>query len=86
MATEKENKKDKDQNKPANKIDKEKLDQLEKERQKRSGIPFENQHSSSDPNRAPAGDDRDVNQPQHHEGYVEPYNKKTFHNDKKTKK
>ena len=79
MASDKE--KDKDKN-----IDKEKLDQLKKERDKQTGIPFENEHVSSDPNRSPSGDDRDVNKPHHHEDYVEPYNKKKFNNDKKTKK
>lgn len=65
---------------------KEKLDRLKLEHDEQTGIPYENEHVSSDPNRSPAGDDRNANKPHHPEGYVEPYNKKKFNNDKKTKK
>lgn len=67
-------------------VDKKKLDELKKERDEQTGIPYENEHSSSDPNRSPSGDDRDANKSHHHEDYVEPYTKKKFHNDKKDKK
>jgi hypothetical protein len=77
MSNDKENK---------GKVDKEKLDKLKKERDQQTGIPIENENVSSDPNRTPAGDDRDKNVSQHPEDYVEPYNKKKFHNDKKTQK
>lgn len=77
MASDKENK---------DKIDKEKLDELKKKKDEQTGIPIENENVSSDPNRSPKADDRDANVSHHHEDYVEPYNKKKFHNDKKTQK
>lgn len=63
------------------KIDKEKLDKLKKERDQQKGIPIENEHVSSDPNKSPAGDESNakVNRNPAHE----PYNDKRYDPDPK---
>lgn len=66
------------------KTDKEKLDQLKKERDQQKGIPIDNEHVSSDPNKSPSGAEADAKIERSPD--YEPYNDKRYNPDPKDNK
>lgn len=65
-----------------NNIDKEKLDQLKKERDAQKGIPIDNDQVSKDPNKRPVGSDEDAKIKRKGD-HVEPYNDQKYDPDPK---
>ena len=62
---------------------KENTGKKENHKEPQKGIPIDNEHVSSDPNKSPKGSDKNKAVDQHGEHYVEPYNRKKYQQDPK---
>lgn len=62
-----------------------KPEDLNKKREKNSGIPIENENVSKDPNRSPVADDKNTNTPPPNQK-IPPYDKKLYQDDPKHNK